>query len=317
MTGKTKARRTPLDVAEYCLTWTGFETDLIFSHGAELPGFAAYPLLKNAQGRGLLQQGYQKVMAQATRVGAVAILESATWVANPDRGKAIGYGLEDLAEANRSALRLMAQTRNTAGGPEVLLSANIGPREDAYAPQNRMSVAEAQDYHEMQLRWLADTEADFVTAYTMSYPAEAAGMVRAAQATELPIVVAFTVETDGRLPTGIALDEAIAKVDATTDGHASYFMVNCAHPSHIATALTAPLCRQRVCGLVANASRCSHTELDAASTLDQGNPTEFGIELADLARAHPQVRVLGGCCGTDMRHLAATFASLGADHQQK
>lgn len=294
------------------LTYTGMETDLIFTQGVGLPGFASFPLLETPDGCAHLARYANHLAAIAARYNLGAILESATWVANTDRAVALGYDASALRQANLNAIRFLSDLRTTFDHAPTLISANIGPRHDAYAPETRMTVTEASAYHIVQIGTLAQTDADLITAYTMADPNEAIGMVLAARAHALPIVVAFTVETDGTLPTGGTLKDAIADVDRATDGYAAYYMINCAHPDHFTNTLTDAPWTSRVRGIVANASRCSHAELDNATELDAGNPAEFGQQLADLRQKHSQVRVLGGCCGTDMRHLshlAKHFAS--------
>lgn len=298
----------PQTEAGICLAYTGFETDLLFNHGAELPGFASYPLLETSGGRALLRQSYEAYMAVGAEAGAGVILESTTWLANRDRGAAIGYNAKALAEANRAAMGLMDEVRG--GRANVVLSANVGPREDAYAPKHQMTVAEATEYHAEQISVLADTAADLVSGYTLSYANEAAGIAFAAKRFGLPVVIAFTVETDGRLPTGATLEEALGTVEEATESFPAYYMVNCAHPEHLNGALDGATCQSRLRGIVANASRCSHAELDEAEELDSGNPVEFGQQMAALRLTHPQIDVLGGCCGTDMRHLQHILAAL-------
>lgn len=231
------------------------------------------------------------------------ILESHTWVANRDRGAAIGYAAETLKERNIQSIELMVAAREKFGDLPTLISANVGPRADAYAPPEHMSAQAAEAYHTEQIETFVQTEADFISAFTLAYPDEAIGIVRAAKRFKLPVVIAFTVETDGCLPTGLPLGAAIEAVDQATESYASYFMINCAHPDHFAPILSDAPWMSRLRGVVANASRCSHGELDAAVILDDGNPEELGTQLARLHRRHPNITILGGCCGTDMRHL--------------
>ena len=138
----------------------------------------------------------------------------------------------------------------------------------------------------------------------MNYAEEASGIARAAREAGMPVALSFTVETDGRLPTGQPLNEAIAQVDSETGAYPAYYMINCAHPTHFDTVL-APESEwiNRIGGLRANASRMSHAELDEAEELDAGDPVELGQEYADLKRHLPNLTVLGGCCGTDHRHI--------------
>lgn len=285
------------------LVHTGMETDLIFNKGIDLPEFAAFPLLENEAGQATIAWYLKKMIDIAGATGAGVILESPTWVANRDRAVPLGYTPVTLAAANRRAVGQMSRIRAAVTEVPTVLSGNIGPRGDAYAPEDQMSADEARDYHAEQIGTFAGTDVDMVAGYTLAYPAEAIGMIRAAQAAGLPIAVSFTVETDGRLPTGATLAEAIGETDAATDGYASYFMVNCAHPDHFADTLVDAPWMTRIKGLVANASRCSHAELDEAEELDDGDPQELGQQLATIRERFPHLTVLGGCCGTDMRHI--------------
>ena len=283
------------------LTYTGMETDLIFTQGVDLPGFASFPLLETPEGRAHLTR-YATELAATANLGV--ILESATWVASADRAAPLGYDASAVVAANLDAIAHLSDLRASLGHMPALISANIGPRYDAYAPETQMSAAEAASYHIRQIATLAATDTDLITAYTMADPTEAIGILQACQTYYMPCVIAFTVETNGLLPTGGTLEAAITQIDAATDTYAAYYMINCAHPDHFADVLTNAPWARRVGGIVANASRCSHAELDNASELDAGNPAELGRQLADLRHQHPHLRVLGGCCGTDMRHMA-------------
>jgi S-methylmethionine-dependent homocysteine/selenocysteine methylase len=194
--------------------------------------------------------------------------------------------------------------KNETPRSPMVISGNIGPRGDGYDPGRMMSAKEAQDYHAEQVEVFRSTQADMVSAFTMNYVNEALGVAQAAKAAGMPAVISFTVETDGRLPTGQTLKDAIEEVDARTGAAPAYYMLNCAHPTHFADVLEAgePWVK-RLRGLRANASRRSHAELDTATDLDDGNPEEFGRQHAELRRRHRHLTVLGGCCGTDHRHV--------------
>jgi len=289
--------------ADLFLTYAGMETDLIFNQGVDLPGFASYPLLKTTEGRELLEGYLKDLIALGKETHSGIILESPTWVANRDRGAAIGYDFPELKQLNQDAIAMMSAVRAASDHAPTIISASIGPRDDAYAPEAQMSADEAERYHSEQVSVLADTDVDVISGYTLAYPSEVIGIVRAARRFELPVVISFTVETDGRLPTGASLEDAISEVDGTTDSYAAYYMINCAHPEHFSGVLEDAPWMQRVRGIVANASRCSHAELDEAEELDDGNPTELGEQLSGIRQRFPQIQVLGGCCGTDMRHM--------------
>lgn len=214
---------------------------------------------------------------------------------------------------NRDSIELLERLRERYAdrvGP-IVISGNIGPRGDGYVVDGVMSAAEAAEYHAEQIGTFASTNADMVCAITLTYVEEAIGIVSAAAAHGMPVAIGFTTETDGRLPSGQALQEAIEEVDAATDGAAAYFMVNCAHTEHFDDALrTGESWTARVRGIRANASRLSHAELDEAEELDDGDPGEFGRHYRRLRERLPQLSVFGGCCGTDHRHIDEVSTAL-------
>jgi homocysteine S-methyltransferase len=294
----------------------GLETELVFHDGIDLPCFAAFPLLDDPDQRGRLRHYYDGYLDIARTHDAGFIVETPTWRANPDWAGQLGYSLAQLDAVNRSAVALAEEVREAAvaDGIPVAVSGCIGPRGDGYDPASAMTPEKAQRYHSAQIGTFADTSADQVTAMTITNADEAIGIVRAAATAGIPVAMSFTVETDGRLPTGQPLHEAIERVDAETGAAAAYFMVNCAHPSHFASALEhAGPWRQRLVGLRANSSVRSHAELDEATELDDGNPMDLGAQHAALQDRLPAVRVLGGCCGTDARHVAAIVSAWMAD----
>lgn len=290
------------------LTDGGIETTLIFDEGFDLPDFAAFHLLKNPAGEDALRKYFQTYARLAKDFRAGIILESATWRASTDWGDRLGYTSTELAAANRKAIALLEEVRgdcDTAGIASVI-SGCIGPRGDGYIPANKMSADEAEDYHSVQIRTFAATAADMVCAITMNYPEEAIGLARAAHSAGMPAAISFTVETDGRLPSGQTLQAAIEAVDDATSGAPSYYMINCAHPSHFDHVLAeGGGFVERIRGLRANASRMSHAELNDSPTLDVGDPAELGSQYAQLKESLKNLNVLGGCCGTDHRHLEA------------
>ena len=286
----------------------GLETTLVFHDGMDLPAFAAFPLLDTEPGRDRLATYYREYLNHAAQHGLGFILESATWRANRDWAAQLGYNAEQLADLNRRGIDEMVALRWEFEGrvPAIVISGCVGPRGDGYLAENLMSAHDAEAYHEEQVRIFAETEADMISAFTLTYVEEAIGIVRAAQRHGLPSAISFTVETDGKLPSGQTLADAIAQVDAATGGGPAYYMINCAHPAHFAALLEsdAPWVR-RIRGLRANASRRSHAELNESTTLDEGNPTELGQEIRTLRTRRPHLAILGGCCGTDARHIAA------------
>lgn len=291
----------------------GLETTLIFQEGVELPYFAAFDLLKNEVGRAQLARYYDgyATLAQERRMGF--ILETPTWRASSDWGERLGYDAHALAEANRQSVALMLEVRErfaTAEAPFVI-SGNLGPRGDGYRADRRMSVEEARRYHTRQIETFEPTRVDLVTAVTLNYVDEAIGVVLAAQDAAMPVVISFTTETDGKLPSGETLADAITLTDAATAGHAAYFMLNCAHPTHFAAVLRAGGdWTSRLRGVRANASQRSHAELDESTELDVGDPAELAAQYGAMRTLLPQLAVYGGCCGTDLRHIRAIAQAL-------
>ena len=286
----------------------GMETDLIFHHGIDLPHFAAFPLLESARGQALLADYYDGYAAIARRAGAGLVLESPTWRANPDWGSRLGYSAADLARANTAAIALLARLRERYETTitDIVVSGMVGPQDDGYQPGQLPSADEAAAYHRPQIDAFAQAGADMVSALTLTSTGEAIGIVQAARAAGLPETISFTVATDGRLPGGPSLAQAIAEVDDAAGP--DYFMVNCAHPTHIEPALAEPgPWRERLVGVRYNASAKSHAELDQATELDEGSPRLLAAAHAQLSPLLPRLSVVGGCCGTDARHVAALW----------
>jgi homocysteine S-methyltransferase len=294
------------------LTDGGIETTLIFHEGLDLPYFAAFHLLQTAEGTAALRRYFRPYLELAHQYGTGLVLESATWRASADWGAQLGYTAEALAEANQKAIDLLADMRREyeTDDTPIVISGCVGPRGDGYVPDQVMSAAAAQAYHQAQINTFAETDADMICAITMNYVEEAIGIVRAAQQAEMPVTISFTVETDGYLPTGQSLQEAIEQVDRETASYPVYYMINCAHPSHFEAVLAEEEAwTDRIRGLRANASRMSHAELNEAPELDMGNPAELGEEYARLKMHFGQINVLGGCCGTDHRHVEEMAAA--------
>jgi homocysteine S-methyltransferase len=297
---------------ELVLTDGGIETTLIFLEGQALPDFAAYDLLKRADGEAVLRKYYRTYAGLARRFRTGLVLESATWRASADWGARLGDDAAALARANRRAIALLEEIRGELADHDkpVVISGCVGPRGDGYDPAALMSDKEAEAYHRAQIETFRDTAADMVSAITMTHVEEAIGIARAAARAGLPAAISFTVETDGRLPTGHTLAEAIERVDAATSRYPAYYMINCAHPTHFEHVLEAGApWVERLRGLRANASRKSHAELNESPELDIGDPVELGAEHAALRRRLPHLTVMGGCCGTDDRHVAAIAAA--------
>lgn len=295
------------------LTDGGLETTLVFHEELTLPCFAAFDLLKDADGRRILRRYFDRYAALARDHGVGLILETSTWRANPDWAAKLGYDAESLAEANLRSVELLLDVREAFENrrTRIVISGNLGPRGDGYRPDTRMTPAEARAYHAPQIEVFAGTRADMIAAFTMNYTEEAMGIVEAARAAGMPVAISFTTETDGRLPSGEALDEAIARTDEATNRYPVYYMINCMHPTHLTGAMETPGdWKDRIRGLRANASRRSHAELDESPDLDAGDPVELGKQYRELRRTLRRLSIVGGCCGTDHRHVEAICVAM-------
>jgi homocysteine S-methyltransferase len=288
------------------LTDGGLETTLVFLEGLDLPDFAAFPLLASGEGKAAIDRYYAAYLDLAERTGAGFVLDTPTWRASRDWGLRLGYDDDALVEVNRRAVDYIKGLADVRPTLTTVLNGVVGPRGDGYVVGDLMTAQEAADYHSLQARAFASAGAQMLTAVTMTYAGEAIGITDAASAEGLPVVISFTVETDGRLPSGQELGAAVTEVDEATDGGPAYFMVNCAHPTHFAGVLEqGGSWVERVKGVRANASTMSHAELNEAEELDRGDVPGLARHYGELRRILPDMRVAGGCCGTDAAHITA------------
>jgi len=296
------------------LTDGGIETVLIYQDGVELPEFAAFVLLESAAGRDILRRYYRRYLDIAVAApGAGFVLETPTWRASIDWGAKLGFDTEAMQRINANSVALMKGLRTEYGsritGP-IVISGCIGPRGDGYEAGAPMEPEGARRAHQLQADALAGAGVDQITAVTMTSSAEAMGVARAAARAGRASAISFTVETDGKLPSGETLAAAILAVDADAgaSGHEApaYYMINCAHPTHFESVVSeAGRWRERIQGLRANASTLSHAQLDVMTQLDSGDPHDLAECYRRLRTPLSRLNVLGGCCGTDHRHVMA------------
>jgi methionine synthase / methylenetetrahydrofolate reductase(NADPH) len=312
------------------LTDSGLETQLLFKEGFEMPCFASFPLLFDQRGWEHFKKYYRRhaaLAANATsdkqRVGFV--FESVTWRASTDWLKKLGYQ-DKMQEICDNAIQVMAEVREEF--PELaktgVLSGNMGPRGDAYANSHIMTVEEAKNYHYPLVKALQKAGADMIMVATLNYINEGIGIALAAQEVGIPFVLSYTLETDGRLMTGESMKQIIETIDKATHNGPAYYMINCAHPTHILSGLKEASPQEnskswisRIGGVRGNASKLSHAELDNAEELDEGNPVEFGSDNLNIMQLLPEANVFGGCCGTDIRHVESILSSCASSFQTK
>jgi homocysteine S-methyltransferase len=289
------------------VTDAGLETGLVFDNGIDLPAFAAYPLAATPEGRALLTEYYGHYAEIARSIDAAVLLDAPTWRANPDWAATLGHDRAALSDFIAASVDVVEGVRRGwTGSRPFLVGGAVGPRGDGYVIESTMDADEAADYHSFQIAAMAAAGVDVVDAITMGYVDEAVGIARAGEDAGVRVVISFTVETDGRLPSQMSLAEAIEETDSATNGYVTHFMVNCAHPTHFDHVLdgAAPW-TARIGGLRANASRLSHAELDEMVELDSGDPDDLATRYVGLRSSLPNLHVVGGCCGTDHRHVGA------------
>jgi homocysteine S-methyltransferase len=288
------------------LTDGGLETSLVFHDRIDLPCFAAFPLVLSPAGRARLARYFEPYLAIAAENRAGFILDTPTWRANADWGERLGFSAAELFDINKASVAMAEELRQSHNDTDIVVNGVLGPRGDGYKAGTKMTVEAARSYHAQQIAAFVEGGADMVSAVTMTYVEEAVGIALAARDHGMPVAISFTVETDGFLPSGSSLESAVEVTDALTGGYPAYYMVNCAHPLHFTSAIAgdAPWL-ERIRGIRANASTKSHAELDEATELDAGDPADLGLHYRALRRHLRRLSIVGGCCGTDHRHVRA------------
>lgn len=290
----------------FFLTDGGLETFMIFEKGFDLPCFSAAVLLETAKGRAALTAYFERYIALARETGRGFVMDAPTWRAGAAWAGPLGLSLADTIAINGRAVDFVAdfRARHEADDLPILINGLVGPAGDAYAPGTMLSQEKSLSTHAPQIHALGRAGVDMISAMTLTHAGEASGIATAAHEIDVPVAISFTLETDGCLPSGQPLGEAILEVDEATDAAPIYYMINCAHPDHFRHVLDRfEPWTARIGGLRVNASRLSHAELDEAESLDDGDPIELGQLNAALLTLLPNIRVIGGCCGTDDRHV--------------
>ena len=295
--------------APLALTDGGMETTLIFDDGFDLPYFASFVLLDSDDGRAALDRYVSSYTSIAAEHGVPLIIESPTWRASADWGRLMSLSDDELVDVNRRSVHFLADHADEC---ELVISGCIGPRGDGYVADIAMDPAEAAAYHRPQVDALRDAGAHLVSALTMTNIDEAAGIAVAAREAGIACVISFTTETDGRLPSGEKLADAVSGVDELSEASPAYYMINCAHPTHFEDVLEAGPWMDRIRGIRSNSSTMSHEELDAAEELDAGDPVDLAARYASLRERFPNLSIFGGCCGTSTVHIAEAAAALTA-----
>lgn len=229
--------------------------------------------------------------------------------ANQERIKEAGCS-ENIIRDNVKFLRNIQ--RNS--GIEMYVGGLMGCKGDAYTEEGALSERDAYVFHKWTAEQFEKAGADFLYAGIMPTLPEAAGMAKALESTDLPYIISFTIQEDGRLIDGTRITDAIRYIDEITSSKPICYMTNCVHPSIVYKALSQPfneneIVRSRFWGIQANTSPLSYAELDGSADLKCSEPEEFATEMMKLSDVG-NFKIWGGCCGTDNRHMECVAREL-------
>lgn len=293
------------------LTDGGIETSLMEDFGWDLPEFAACTLISQEDGLEQLEQYYEQYVTLSGQAGVGMWLDTPTWRASARWAARLGCSTHSVREINekavdlarrlRQAARLRSQQQNpTEPVPEIRIAGVVGPRTDEATSADSAfeSEDEAARYHLQQITALADAGVDVVSAVTIADAREAIGIVQAAHMCGVPVTIAFTLEGVGTLPGGLDFAQAVSQVDKASDNYAEGFLINCAEPAQVPGQLPAAV-EERFIGVRLNAG--------------QSSAADFARDVAALRAQHPNLRIFGGCCGTNTAHLHHLADELTAD----
>lgn len=292
------------------LTSGGSQTTLMYKHNCQLRAFATYELLFSEQWNGTMRRMVEEYGDVAVKRGVPLLLDTETWRASANWYSTLQTPEEQRAQVHALALQQAQEVaqyvRDKSGGRvPVMIHGVVGPRKDAYLHDASLSVQVAREYHSAQVAEMRALGVGLVGAYTLTSSAEGAGFAAAAAAAGMDCMVSFTLDVDGRLPSGEELGEAIAKVGAGEGRAPVCYMVNCVHPRYIREVVERARGEAwvgRIGGVRANASAKSHAELAASDELDEGDAVEWAKEVVGLREVLPGLKVIGGCCGTGAEH---------------
>ena len=305
---------------KFYLTEGGTETEILYKWGYELPEFAMFPLLDNPEADECIRGIYRRYFDVAEANNTGLLIMGHDYRASPDWAKKLGYSLEGLAEMQHRTIGFLTDMRAEYDGrvSDVYVSGCIGPRGDAYGTGGDISEAEAEDYHSVQLSTLKETHADMAIGVTFNNIPETIGLIRAAKTIGVPLGVSLTLTPEARLRSGPTLKEAVETIDEKTDGAAAWFGTNCSHPVEFEPAISdAGPWTGRLRYIRPNASKMEKMVLCKLGYLEDGDPVELGKQMGDVARRFPKADILGGCCGTDERHLGEIAKNVNAVRRER
>lgn len=259
-------------------------------------------LISHSAGQAALRDLWMEYIAIAGKYALPFLATTPTRRANKERVAQAGCGSSVILD-NVSFLRRIQKE----SGIEMYVGGLMGCKGDAYTGEGALSSHEARAFHQWQAELFREAGADFLYAGIMPVLGEAAGMAQAMAETGLPYIISFTIQRDGRLIDGTTITGAIEYIDSLSGPKPVCYMTNCVHPKIVYDALSQPfnrneIVKSRFLGIQANTSPLSYAELDGSPDLISSEPEEFAEEMIKL-RSISNMKLFGGCCGTDHRHM--------------
>lgn len=269
------------------------------------------PLIYSENGRAALGQLYTEYLGIAEASDCPIMLCTPTWRANKERVTNSNSPETINADAARFLQGVVASAERKV---PVKIGGLIGCKNDCYLPEEAPSTEEARVFHHWQIGELASSGVDFLIAVTLPSVDEAAGIALAMEATSLPYIISFVIGADGKVLDGTELQAAIEFVDSKVQAKPLGYFINCSYPTFIQTDGLSKEGSQRFIGIQANASSLTHAELEGSNEVQSENVSEWGDSMMRLNK-ELGVKILGGCCGTDEKHLEYLL-KLSAEHRR-
>lgn len=289
----------------------GLETTLIYKYNLELPFFSCIDLFKNVNTKKIIYQYYLEYLKVAQKYNSFIIIDTPTWRFNKDWASKLGYNEIELLNRNKEAVVLISKLKNDYNN--IIISGKIGPKYEGYFISEKMSIEESKNYHSTQIKTFSELNIDIITASAMNYVEEAIGISYSAKDKSIPLVISFTLNNDSKLPSGMALEDAINYIDYITNEYPIYYMINCVHPKYFIELLRINKDKKwinRIRGIRPNASSKSHEELEKLNKLDSGNIDELANYCKEIKNICPNINIFGGCCGTNINHVESIYKKI-------
>lgn len=285
------------------ITDGGLETTLIYKYNIELPYFSCINLLKTDSGRNIIYNCLLNYVNISEKYNVNIIIETPTWRCSKKWSKLLNCENSDIEKINREAVNIVKSIKKN--NKKIIISGNIGPIDDGYVISNKLTIEELKEYHSEQIYILANENVDIISAFTINYVEEAIGITLVCKDINIPLVISFTLNIDGKLPSGMTLEDSIKYIDKYTNYYPMYYMINCAHPKHFISLFKDNNSDwiKRIKGIRSNASDKSHEELNNSKKLDIGNIVELSNYCKNIRKENKHINIFGGCCGTDENHV--------------